>query len=166
MPPEENGTTTSAAQPQTEPRTAPTPTPLPTTDPVFAIRALLDSAGIQKDEQDLGARVRWLITERERLMPLADEGSKLRTKLIESTLEEGVRAFGKEFQKESERADLELLTVSAIERRRDSYKRLADKTIPGNRSTTEGDTAPPLGDGEGTGQQTRVTRPVFAYISG
>lgn len=150
-------TTAPATEPTTE-RAAPTPTPLPTSDPVFAIRQMLDAAGIQQGESDLGARVRFLIAERDRLTPLADIGTQLRAKLIDAALDEGVRAYGNDFKKEDERADLETLSVAAIERRAASYKRIADAAIPGERKTVNGDQ--PAADAQ---QTSRVQRPVWAY---
>lgn len=141
-------------------RAAPTPTPLPTTDPVFAVRSLLDAAQVLPDEQDLGARVRHLISEVARLRPLADDGMSLRTKLIAATCEQGIRALGSDFKREAAEADLKLLTIDQIEQRRTLYAQIADKVIPANRTSQEQEQPPADSN---TQPVVRVTRPAWAY---
>lgn len=157
--PVENQTPAAGTQQEPE-RQAPTPTPLPTSDPVFAVRAILDAADIQKDEPDLAARVRHLVAENARLAPLAKDGSTLRQKLITATLEEGVRAFGGEFKRDDAETELRAISIEQIEARQRVYKQIADKVIPAGRSTTEPEQAP--ADAL-TAQPVRVTRPAWAY---
>lgn len=162
MPPEATSTTPGNATPQVEPeRQAPTPTPLPTGDPVHAIRAMLDAAQVLPDEQDLGARVRHLVSENARLTPLAADGTTLRAKLIAATLEQGVRAFGAEFKREDAERDLKLLSIADIESRQRVYSQIADKVIPAGRSSTEPEQAP--ADALAAQPTTRVMRPAWAY---
>lgn len=162
MPPEASNTTTTQPTPQVEPaRQAPTPTPLPTSDPVFAVRSILDAAQVLPDEQDLAARVRHLVAENARLSPLAADGTTLRTKLIAATLEQGVRAFGAEFKKDDAERDLKLLSIADIEARQRVYSQIADKVIPAGRSSTEPDQPAP--DALNAQPQARVMRPAWAY---
>lgn len=134
MPPEVTETTPTNTE-----RAAPTtPAPTPQVEHLARVRSVLDTAQIATDRTTVEERVQFMVDEIRRLTPLADDGTKLRTKLIADALTEGTRAFGEDFNAESERADLTLLTVDAIRRRLESYQRIAEKTIPaGGRNTTE-----------------------------
>ncbi len=157
--PTEPTSTNPTPQPTPE-RAAPTPTPLPTSDPVFAVRSILDAAQVLPDEQDLAARVRWLVSETARLRPLADDGMSLRTKLIAATCEQGIRALGADFKREAAEADLKLLTIEQIEQRHMLYSQIADKVIPTGRGSKELETPPADAN---THPVARVTRPAWAY---
>ncbi len=161
MPPENTNPT---PEPQLTERKAGEPTPAPlVSDPAPALRALLDAAKVQEGEQDLVSRVRFLVAEIERLRPLADDGKAWKDRLVADTVEQGIRAFGGDFKPEAEKADLALLPVAAIERRKEAYQRIADKAIPTGRSTTEDQ--PELVDGSATlvGGNDRAHIPVTAY---
>lgn len=86
--------------------------------------------------------VRWLVAERARLSPLADDGRAYRTDLITGAMEEGVRAFGADFQQETYKDVLERSSLVVIKRMREDWASVAAKTFPGGRQTTEGDPPP------------------------
>jgi hypothetical protein len=81
----------------------------------------------------LGVRVRELSAQ-------ADDGKQYRTDLISSTLEEGVRAFGKSFDEQGERTELDSLPLERVKARLERYQKLGDDVFgEGGRSTTAGD---------------------------
>lgn len=83
-----------------------------------------------------------------RLRRQADDGRSYREDLIEQALTEGVRAYGNDFAREAEKADLAGASLETIKRRRDQWKRTGDQVLPGGRKTTEGDDPPNRREGK------------------
>ena len=82
-----------------------------------------------------------------RLKPLADDGTKLRTRLVDEVVVEGKRALGDKFAEEAQRAKLGRLTVDDLITERDGYKVIADEKFGGEKgggrkSTEEADDDP------------------------
>jgi len=110
------------------------------------IRALLTDGKIAVGD-DLIASVRQMITDfnklkddtkdLEALRKLADDGKAYRADLITSSLAEGVRAYGKDFQEETYRGILEGASIETVKRMRDDWKITGDKNFPGGRSSKD-----------------------------
>jgi hypothetical protein len=122
--------------------------------------AALNEAREAKAEAE---RLRPLEAKVAELAPLAETGRKARSRLLDSVLTEGVRAFGGEkFNPETRRAALASLSDEDLEGLRDTYAELARERQPGGRLT---DDSRPEQFGGGAGGQNsngRVTStPVY-----
>ena len=92
-----------------------------------------DVDGIVKTINTLGAEV-------VRLTPLAADGDVLKKELIDETIAEGVRAFGKEFVEDKQRSTLEKLAIDDIKNLRAQYALTAKSKLGegGRKSSEEG----------------------------
>lgn len=99
------------------------------------ITELVSRSGASKD-LTLTEQVRWLVDERTRLIPLADDGKAYRDDLITEALAEGVRAVDG-FTEETYKAMLTAAPIATIKRMRDDWKGIGDKRFPGGRKTVD-----------------------------
>jgi hypothetical protein len=102
-----------------------------------AIRELLTRAGAPE-----GVDLEWVVTELQRLRPLADVGAAYRVDLIEDALAEGVRAKGAKFPTEQWRGMLQKLDLAEIKLHRAGWQSDADDLFTKGRQTTEEAAAP------------------------
>lgn len=111
------------------------------------IRLEAKQAGVTVVDSDTAIDVaRKMRTEIERLKPMeatATEGKALRSALVKETLDEGVRAFGKDFDREAKEKMLDATGVETITELRASWKQLGDKNFPGGRVTEAESTGDP-----------------------
>jgi hypothetical protein len=128
----------------------PNPTPAPTQEPaermlpakdavlLVDIRAMLKP--LERDgADDPLAAVREVVDELVRIRPEAEDGRAYRASLIESALEEGVRAFGNEFDKTTYTGVLEKSSIQTIIRFRDDWAKAARAPggLPAGRQTAD-----------------------------
>lgn len=74
----------------------------------------------------------------ERLTPLAKDGERYRTNLIEDTLKEGVRAHGSDWSQDAYRKILESLDIDGIRTIQADFERIATARLgPGGRLTRD-----------------------------
>lgn len=105
---------------------------------VEAVKRVLGSVTYPTDvADDIEARVTWLTSEHNRLVPLADDGRTYRADLVTSAIEEGVRALGKDFSQETYKDLLERSSVAVIKRMRDDWKSTGDSQFKGGRATID-----------------------------
>lgn len=100
-------------------------------------RTVQELAEARAEVVTLRTRLTELQTENDRLRPLADVGVQYRRDMIESALQEGVRAHGTEFNLETYRGILESLPLDAIKRMTADWKKVGDNRIPSGRQTQE-----------------------------
>lgn len=81
--------------------------------------------------------VQALISENERLRPLADDGRQYRNALVEEMILAGVRAHGATFKQETYRGIAAASTIPTIIEMRDDFDRLSHKQFPGGRQTQD-----------------------------
>lgn len=108
------------------------------------IRAITEKAGAPSDKLLL-EQVRWLESERTRLVPLADDGKKYRDDLVADALAEQVRANGTDGE-ETYRALLTAAPIATIKRMRDDWARIADVNLKGGRQTKDENDGEPKDD--------------------
>lgn len=106
------------------------------------VRTLIASANLPADRADaeLKDQLGWLVTERARLLPMAEDGIAYRKELIKDALTEGARARGTDFKRETYEAMLTATSTSldTIRQMRDDWKVTADEKLPKGRQTTDG----------------------------
>jgi hypothetical protein len=100
---------------------------------VDSIRAV---AKAEKNEEIVG-RIMALEAKIAELTPQAAEGIAYRDHLVTEALAQGVRAQGKEFDAAAYEAILRAAPLGTIERMRDDWKRIADKTFPVGRQSVD-----------------------------
>lgn len=76
-------------------------------------------------------------TECERLRPLADDGTQYRSSLIAECVDAGVRAFGDEYEREQDEAELKTIGIAGIKRRIAAYGKAAGDTFQPGRQTSD-----------------------------
>lgn len=103
------------------------------------LQAALERAGVPSDLTGM-ARIEWLITERAKLTPLAEDGRTYRTDLIAEGVAQAVRAFGAE-KGEQKRGLLEKSDLASIKDMTASWREIGDARLPGGRATS--DESPP-----------------------
>lgn len=143
MPPEKE--TSTPAEERTPPAAEPAPAPSPE---LTEIRALVERDVPEGERPTLAAGVRWLTAERERLIPLADEGTTYRADMIKEALEEGVRANGETFAMETYRSVLQASSLETIKRFRSDWQAQADKLFPTGRQSRDSGGEPPVTEPE------------------
>ncbi|MDF2434912.1 MAG: hypothetical protein JWP44_4543, partial [Mucilaginibacter sp.] len=101
--------------------------------PLEAVRATLTPLlpADHPGHADAAEAVRWLVEERTRLVPLADEGRAYRVDLIEDARKEGVRAHGKDFKEEMWTGILTRSSIEEIKEFRAMWAREAAERFPG-----------------------------------
>lgn len=116
-----------------------------------SIRAVLQEAKAPEGVEVEG--VRWLVgelsktqdevtrltTEVQRLQPLADDGTKYRTDLIDETIAEGVRAMGSNFSEETYRGMLASAPLDHIKQIKSNFAAQAKELLPGGRQMIDED---------------------------
>lgn len=89
------------------------------------------------------------------LEPIAKDGQQYRSDLVEDALEEGVRAQGADFDRETYEETLRNAPIKVIKRMRDDWKKAADTSLPNGRQSQESE----------TGAKRKVaTHPDAAYV--
>jgi hypothetical protein len=73
------------------------------------------------------------------LEPQAEEGRQYRKDLVAEALAEGVRAQGNDFDKTLYEGTLNAAPLPVIKRMKEDWKKIADKSLTGGRSTVDGD---------------------------
>jgi len=129
--------TEERATPPTEERAIETRIAAATTAREGDIRAALATVGLSCEGDDLLAAIRSQGASLTELRARADDGTAYRADLITQVLDEGVRAFGPDYERDQEKAELEGLPLASIKRRQANYAKVAAKTFPGGRQTTE-----------------------------
>lgn len=102
------------------------------------VRGALATAGLSCEGDDLLAAIRGQGDGLTALRRNAGHGEKAHKALVEETAREAVRAFGEKFTPERRQA-LDGLDFDELTDRRDTYKEIGDKRLPGGRMTREGD---------------------------
>lgn len=103
-----------------------------------ALKAFATRAGVKEEHaKDAESLLAAMADECVRLRPLADDGTKFREETVTAALDEGVRAFGNDFQREQEKATLEALPIAHVKRTAASWKAIADASKPAGRQTTD-----------------------------
>lgn len=74
------------------------------------------------------------------LEPVAKDGQQYRSDLVEEALEEGVRAQGEGFDRETYEETLKSAPIKVIKRMRDDWKKTADTVLPNGRHSTDSET--------------------------
>jgi hypothetical protein len=120
-------------------------------------RAALAAIGLSCEGDDLPSAIRQHGAALTAQRQLADDGRAYRADLITQVLDEGVRAFGADYERDQEQAELESLPLASIKRRQANYAKVAAKTFPGGRQTTDEG-----GDGK---QGARSQEPVSTAVS-
>jgi hypothetical protein len=97
------------------------------------------TAGVEVADTDTPEAVaKAMRTEIARLRPfeaLANDGRVLRSALIDESLNEGVRAYGNDFNREAKQAMLEAMPIDMVRELRDSWRDVAGKLLtPGRKS--------------------------------
>lgn len=72
------------------------------------------------------------------LEPQAKDGQQYRSDLVSEALAEGVRAQGEEFDAEAYKEILQNAPLTTVKRMKEDWKRVADKFLPGGRSSQDG----------------------------
>jgi hypothetical protein len=103
------------------------------------IRAVFSNAGIADLSDDPVTAARAIVSEIERLRPLADMGRAYRSDLIEETLNEGVAAFGEKFPREQRAATFAKLDIDEIKGYLEEYRTIANGTFKAGRATGDGE---------------------------
>lgn len=80
------------------------------------------------------------------LKPLAEQGRQYHADEVQRALEQGVRAFGNDFQAEEYRSVLEGSSIKSVQRFATDWKKVADTVLPAGRSTTDKGEEPPAKD--------------------
>ena len=93
---------------------------------------------LEKEKDELTQRVSNLETELEGAKQSAESAEELRSELIANIVEEGVRAFGDDFDKETEEALLKTADLPTLRKRLESYREKATKRLGGGRKTQSG----------------------------
>jgi hypothetical protein len=105
------------------------------------LQSMLELAGVPGDRTGLD-RVRWLVEERARVAPLAEDGRTYRADLVTTAEAEAVRALGAE-QGAAQRAMLEASPISLVKSFTQSWRAIGDSQLTGGRkSTDEGNPEP------------------------
>jgi hypothetical protein len=125
---------------------------------VAVVRALADAGVEVKEGESWSGAIVALGTEVRRLRPLADDGQTYRADLIQQAIDEGVRAYGSDFEREQEQAELERLSLDGVKRRIKLYSQTAEKLFPGGRQTTDDAKVTPI-----TSKCVRGQVPASAY---
>jgi hypothetical protein len=112
---------------------------------VVSVRRALSAARIENAaEIDPAEAIGQLSARITELTPLADQGRAYRVDLINETLDEGVRAFGNAWARDTYQLMLEGMTnIDHIKRMRDDFKAQAAIRYPSGRATAETNTDPP-----------------------
>lgn len=71
------------------------------------------------------------------LQPLADDGKAYRTHLVDTTLAEGVRAFGETFDQDTYRNLLNGVPIETVKRMQADWRKAGDQAFPGGRNTVD-----------------------------
>lgn len=109
---------------------------------VAPIRAALAEAGRELADGDATVEhIRALGAEIKRLAPLADAGSAYRADLVKQAVEEGVRAYGTDYDKEQDEAELKTLSLDGIKRRIKLYGKAAERNFDGEGRKTKDEDA-------------------------
>lgn len=116
-------------------------TPAATPDLVGAIRAAVTRAGLPD-----GSGLEDLVSEIQRLRPLADDGRAYRADLVTDALAAGVRALGAAFKPETYRAMLEAAPVATVRQMRDDWEAVAAGRLIGGRATADQPAEAPVAD--------------------
>jgi hypothetical protein len=104
------------------------------------VLAAIRATGIElASDADAVAGVRALADKIRELEPRAKDGDLYRDDLIEECLTHGVRVYGKDYDKDAERADLRTLPLASIKRAIGKLKPLGDDIFKDGRATEEGD---------------------------
>lgn len=84
-----------------------------------------------------------LVRDNAELKPLAEQGRQYHADEVQRALEQGVRAFGNEFQAEEYEGVLKGSSIKAVQRFAADWKKVADKGLPAGRQSSESGGEPP-----------------------
>ena len=113
-----------------------------------------DRTALITERDDLATQLRTIKAENERLapleielttlrarvlelQPLADDGKAYRTHLVDTTLAEGVRAFGETFDQDTYRNLLNGVPIETVKRMQADWRKAGDQAFPGGRKTVD-----------------------------